>query len=179
MAHLLTQVNPCSCSLESAWRRRPSCAAPQLTPTVLPSQHTLSVLTALRIQLTTLSVSHCAPEALPPHSPRIQADDLDQDTHRDVGFALASQGIGSAGAQHNPLGGASRVDPGVGFSAVYLVAAQGGNGCAAVAGFVSLGLTQGEQRVGATLERMAGRMPYVDGAAMRGSVEQVAAVSMT
>jgi uncharacterized membrane protein YbhN (UPF0104 family) len=44
----------------------------------------------------------------------------------------------------------------------------------AAAGLLLFLVTRGEQRVGAVLERLAGRLPFVDGAALRRSFEQVA-----
>ncbi len=97
VAHLVTQVNPLlllgGLGLEAGAL---ACYA-QLTRTVLPSGHSLSFFTVLRIKLTTLSVSHCAPGGSATGSElgyRLM-------THArvapsDVGFALATQGIGSA-----------------------------------------------------------------------------------
>jgi putative heme transporter len=176
VAHLLTQVNPllllAGVGLEGAAL---VCYA-QLTRTVLPSRHTLNLLTVLRIQFATLSVSHCAPGGSATGTALGYRLMTQVGVARsDVGFALAMQGIGSAVVLNLILWVALVVSiPVWGFSAVYLVAAAVGMVLLAAAGLLLFLFTRGQQRVGAALERLAGRLPFVDGAALRGSFEQVA-----
>jgi uncharacterized protein (TIRG00374 family) len=176
LAHLLVQVNPLLLLLGVALEVAALVCYAQLTRTVLPSRHTLSLFTVLRIQLTTLSVSHCAPGG----SATGTALGYRLMTHAgvsssDVGFALAMQGIGSAVVLNVLLWVALVVSiPVWGFSAVYLVAAAVGVVLLGTATTVLFLFTRGEQRVGAALERAADRVPFLDGAALRRSFEQAA-----
>ena len=176
VAHLVTQVNPLLLLAGLGLEAGALACYAQLTRTVLPSGHTLSFFTVLRIQLTTLSVSHCAPGGSATGSAlgyRLMTQA--RVAPSDVGFALATQGIGSAVVLNLIFWLALVVSiPVWGFSAVYLLAAGVGLALLAAGGSLIFVSTRGEQRVGATLERFAGRVPLVDGAAVRRSFEQVA-----
>ena len=177
VAHLITQVNPllllAGVGLEAAAL---ICYA-QLTRTVLPGERHLGLWTIQRIQLTTLSISHCAPGGSATGTAlgyrlMTQAGVAGGD----VGFALAMQGIGSAVVLNVILWLALIVSiPVWGFSAVYLVAAVVGAVLLGATGFMIFLFTRGEERVGARLERATDRVPFVDGAALRRSFVRVAA----
>ena len=86
------------------------------------------------------------------------------------------QGIGSAVILNVMLWVALIVSiPLWGFSDVYLTAAGVGVVLLGGAGFLLVLFTRGEHWVGARLERLAGKVPFVDGSAVRGFFEQVAA----
>jgi len=174
--HVITQVNPLLLLAGVALEAASLVAYAQLTRSVLPSEHRLGLFTVLRIQLTTLSVSHCAPGGSATGSALgyrlyTQAGVAGSD----VGFALAMQGIGSAVVLNVILWVALIVSiPVWGFSAVYLIAAAVGAlllGASAVLLFL---FTRGEERVGSALERTAARVPFIDGAVLRRTFEQVA-----
>jgi uncharacterized protein (TIRG00374 family) len=94
----------------------------------------------------------------------------------DVGFALGTQAIGSAVILNIILWLALIVSiPVWGFSAVYLIAGIVGLALLASAGTLLALFTRGEERVGAFLERAAGRISFIDGASLRRSFEHVAA----
>ena len=176
LVHLLTEVNPilllAGVGLEiGAWL-----SYTRLTRAVLPARTQIGFFTLLRIQMTTLSVSHCTPGGTATGA----ALGYRLMTHagvagRDVGFALATQGIGSAVVLNLILWVALIVSiPVWGVSAVYLLAAIVG----VLLLFASAGLlyffTRGGERVGATLEKAGSRFPFVDGPALRRSFEDVA-----
>jgi uncharacterized protein (TIRG00374 family) len=177
VAHLITEVNPflllAGVGLEVAALL---CYA-QLTRTVLPSQRTLSLFTVLRIQMTTLSISHCAPGGSATGTAlgfrlMTQAGVAPSD----VGFALATQGIGSAVVLNVVLWIALIISiPVWGFSAVYLLAAVVGVVLLAGSACLVFVFTRNEERVGAALERRTRRIPFVDGRALRSSYSRVAA----
>ena len=176
VARLITQVNPllllAGVGLEAASL---FCYA-LLTRTVLPGGSKPKLSTILRIQLSTLSVSHCAPGgsatgAALGYRLMTQAGI----TGGDVGFALAMQGIGSAVVLNLILWLALIVSiPVWGFSAVYLIAAAAGLILLLGSAGLVFAFTRGEERVGAALERAATRLPFVDGQAFRRSFVQVA-----
>jgi uncharacterized protein (TIRG00374 family) len=94
----------------------------------------------------------------------------------DVGFALATQGIGSAVVLNVVLWIALIISiPVWGFSAVYLLAAVVGVVLLAGSACLVFVFTRNEERVGAALERHARRIPFVDGRALRSSYSRVAA----
>jgi uncharacterized protein (TIRG00374 family) len=176
VARLITQVNPllllAGVGLEAASL---VCYA-LLTRTVLPGGSKPKFSTIFRIQLSTLSVSHCAPGgsatgAALGYRLMTQAGI----TGGDVGFALAMQGIGSAVMLNLILWLALIVSiPVWGFSAVYLIAAAAGVVLLLGSAGLVFAFTRGEEHVGAALERAATRVPFVDGRAFRRSFVQVA-----
>lgn len=173
---VVTGVNPLLLLAGVALEVASLVAYAELTRSVLPSEHKLGLFTVLRIQLTTLSVSHCAPGG----SATGSALGYRLFTHAgvagtDVGFALAMQGIGSAVVLNVILWVALIVSiPVWGFSAVYLIAAAVGALLLGASAFLLFLFTRGEDRVGSALERAAGRVPFVDGPALRRSFVQVA-----
>ena len=177
LVHLLTQVNPllllAGVGLEvGAWL-----SYTQLTRGVLPPQIRIRFFTLFRIQMTTLSVSHCTPGgtatgAALGYRLMTQAGIAG----RDVGFALAAQGIGSAVVLNVMLWIALIVSiPVWGFSAVYLLAAIVGVLLLAASGALVFFFTRGGERVGLALEKAGSRLPFVDGTALRKSFDDVAA----
>ncbi len=176
VAHLITEVNPLLLVAGVALEAGALVCYAQLTRTVLPRERKLSLSVLLRIQLTTLSVSHCAPGG----SATGAALGYRLMTNlgvapSDVGFALGMQGIGSAIVLNILLWVALIVSiPVWGFSAVYLLAAGVGALLLIAALLLLLSFTRGEARVGAALERFGNRVPFIDGAALRRSFVQVA-----
>ena len=174
--HVITQVNPLLLLAGVALEAASLVAYAELTRSVLPSEHKLGLFTVMRIQVTTLSVSHCAPGGSATGSALgyrlfTQAGVAGSD----VGFALAMQGIGSAVVLNVILWVALIVSiPVWGFSAVYLIAAAVGALLLGASAFLLFLFTRGEDRVGSAMERAAARLPFVDGPALRRSFVQVA-----
>jgi hypothetical protein len=176
VAHLIGQVNPLLLLAGFGLEAAALVAYAQLTRTLLPDKHTLSLFTILRIQLTTLSVSHCAPGGTATGTAlgyRLMTQaGVDRGA---VGFALATQAIGSAVVLNVILWVALVVSiPVWGFSAVYLLAAAVGAVLLLASAALLFAFTRGEERMGGTLERAADKLPFVDGAALRRSFAQVA-----
>ena len=176
LAHLLTVVNPllllAGVGLEiGAWL-----SYTLLTKAVLPPRTPIRFFTLLRIQMTTLSVSHCTPGgtatgAALGYRLMTQAGI----PGRDVGFALATQGIGSAVVLNVILWIALIVSiPVWGVSAVYLLAAIVGVLLLIASAALLFFFTRGGERVGAALERAGSRLPFVDGVALRRSFADIA-----
>ncbi len=176
VAHLITQVNPLLLLAGVALEAASLMSYAMLTRTVLPGARRLTLSTIVRIQLSTLSVSHCAPGG----SATGAALGYRMMTQAgvpggDVGFALAMQGIGSAVVLNVILWIALIVSiPVWGFSAVYLIAAAAGMVLLLGSAGLVFAFTRGEERVGAALERAASRIPFVDGQVFRRSFVQVA-----
>jgi uncharacterized protein (TIRG00374 family) len=176
VGHLLTKVNPLLLLAGLALEAGAQLSYAQLTRAVLPNPQKVKFFTILRIQLTTLSVSHCTPGGSATGT-ALGYRLLTQAgvAPGDAGFALATQGIGSAVVLNLILWIALIVSiPVWGFSAVYLLAAMVG----AVLLMASAGLlyafTRGEDRVADLLERAAHHIPFVDGVALRRSFVQLA-----
>jgi uncharacterized protein (TIRG00374 family) len=148
----------------------------QLTRTVLPDQPRLSIFTIFRIQMSTLSVSHSAPGGSATGTALGYRLITQEGVPRsDVGFALAMQGIGSAVVLNVILWVALIISiPVWGFSAVYLAAAAVGVVLMLAAASLLFFFTRGDERVGPTLERVAARIPFVDGVALRRTFVQIA-----
>jgi uncharacterized protein (TIRG00374 family) len=176
VAHLVTEVNPLLLLAGVGLEIGALLCYAQLTRTVLPQQRNLSRFTVLRIQMTTLSISHCAPGGSATGT-ALGYRLLTQAgvAPPDVGFALATQGIGSAIVLNIILWVALVISiPVWGFSPVYLLAAVVGAVLLATSGGLLFLFTRGEERVGSALERFAGWIPFVDGRTVRSSFSQVA-----
>jgi uncharacterized protein (TIRG00374 family) len=176
VAHLVTQVNPFLLLAGVALEAGALVCYGQLTRTVLPAQRNLSLFTVMRIQMTTLSISHCAPGGSATGT-ALGYRLLTQAgvAPSDVGFALATQGIGSAVLLNIVLWIALIISiPVWGFSAVYVVAAVVGVILLAASASLLFLFTRSEERMGAALERQANRLPFVDGVALRASFGRVA-----
>ncbi|MGH9125398.1 MAG: lysylphosphatidylglycerol synthase transmembrane domain-containing protein [Acidimicrobiales bacterium] len=147
-----------------------------LTRSVLPRENRTGVLTLLRVQLTTLGFSHIAPGGTVAGSPlgyRLL-------THAgvdgpDAGFAIATQGAGSAVVLNMILWLALVVSiPLYGFNPIYLSAAI--VGILALGGFAVLvfTLTNGEERSARVLFTLASKLPLLRPATVTSLVHRVA-----
>jgi uncharacterized protein (TIRG00374 family) len=175
VAHLITQVNPFLLLAGVGLEVLSLICYAQLTRTVLPDDQKLGLFRLLRIQMTTLSLSHSAPGGSATGT-ALGYRLLTQSGVRrhDVGFALAAQGIGSAVVLNLILWVALIVSiPVWGFSAVYGIAAGVGVVLLAASAALLFLFTRGEERVGGWLERAAGHVPFIDGLALRRSFVQV------
>jgi uncharacterized protein (TIRG00374 family) len=146
-----------------------------LTRAVLPPSSRVRLFDILRIELTTLSVSHCAPGGSATGT-ALGYRLLTQfgATSSDAGFALGVQGIGSALVLNVVLWLALIVSiPVWGFSAVYLLAAAVGAVLLMLTLLLVYALTRGEEKVASLLSRVAARVPFVDGDALQRSWQQV------
>lgn len=176
VAHLLTEVNPLLLLAGLVLEAAALLCYTHLTRTLLPSRDRISIFTLLRIQMTTLSVSHCAPGGTATGS-ALGYRLMTQwgVPGRDVGFALATQGIGSAIVLNVILWVALIASiPVWGFSAVYLLAAIVGAVLLTSATLLVILFTRGGVRFGLALEKAASHLPFVDGKALRRSFEEVA-----
>jgi uncharacterized protein (TIRG00374 family) len=173
--HLLSKVDPIYLLLGLVLEAAAIVAYAQLTRTVLPSDTEPGLLTVLRIQLTSLSVSHCVPGGTAAGSSVAYRLFTTAGVGRaDVGFALATQGLGSALVLNLIFWVALVVSiPGWGFSAVYLIAAIGGALLLGLFGGLVVLLTRGERWAAALIERMAHRVPFIDEVAARSAFERV------
>lgn len=176
VAHLLVEVNPLLLLAGLVLEVGALLAYAQLTRRLLPAASRPPLFTIFRIQLTTLSVSHCAPGGTATGS-ALGYRLLTQSgvAGRDVGFAIATQGIGSAVVLNVILWLALIVSiPVWGFSAVYLLAAIVGIVLLASASVLLVLFTRGGDRVGDALERAGSKLPFVDGPALRRTFEEIA-----
>lgn len=176
LVHLLNQVDPllllAGVGLEvGAWL-----SYTQLTRGVLHPHVRIGFFTLFRIQMTTLSVSHCTPGGTATGAAlgyRLMTQR--GIAGRDVGFALATQGIGSAVVLNVMLWIALVVSiPVWGVSAVYLLAAIVGVLLLLASGALVFFFTRGGERVGLALEKAGSRLPFVDGTALRKTFDDVA-----
>jgi uncharacterized protein (TIRG00374 family) len=149
----------------------------QLTRAMLPSNGSPSRPTLLRIQLATLSLSHVVPGGSAAGASLgyrlLTTAGVDGP---DAGFALATQGLGSAVVLNVLLWLALVISiPIHGFSAVYVTAAV--VGALLIGGFSALValLTKGEERAAVLLKAIAARIPLVDENAIGRLVHRLAA----
>jgi uncharacterized protein (TIRG00374 family) len=172
----MSQVNPLFLLLGLVLEAAAIVAYAQLTRTVLPSESEPGLITILRIQLTTLSVSHCVPGGTAAGSSLAYRLLTQSGVGRaDVGFALATQGLGSAVVLNLIFWVALVVSiPVWGFSAVYLIAAVVGALLLGLFGGLVVLLTRGERWAGDLIERTAHRVPFIDEVAARSAFERVA-----
>ena len=175
LAHLLTEVNPLLLLAGVVLEAGALASYSELTRTVIPAEK-LSFPTVFRIQLTTLSVSHCTPGGTATGAALGYRLLTQAGASRDaVGFALGMQGIGSALVLNVILWIALIVSiPVWGFSAVYLIAAAVGAVLLLAAGGLMLLFTRQRERAADSLERAAARLPFVDGPALRKTFVKVA-----
>jgi uncharacterized protein (TIRG00374 family) len=176
VASLLSQVNPLLLLAAVGLEAGALLAYGRLTRAVLPPTSPVKFFTIFRIQLTTLSVSHCAPGGSAAGTAlgyRLLTQFGAEPS--DAGFALGVQGIGSAVVLNLILWIALVVSiPVWGFSPEYLLAALVGGVLLILAALLVYGLTLGEDRIGGWLERAAAHVPFIDGAMLRRSFAQVA-----
>jgi putative heme transporter len=170
VAHLVTEVNPLLLLAGVGLEAASLLSYAQLTRTVLPARSKVSLFTILRVELATLSVSHCAPGGSATGT-AIGYKLLTQAGAGggDAGFALALQAIWSALILNVILWIALIVSiPVYGFSGVYLLAAAVGVALLAITVILFFMLTRGEERMADALEVAASRLPFVDAKALRG-----------
>jgi uncharacterized protein (TIRG00374 family) len=149
----------------------------QLTRATLPAESTPGLWTTVRIDLSTLAVSHVVPGGSAAGTGLgfrlLQNAGV---TGSDAGFALAMQGIGSAVVLNALLWVALVVSiPLRGFNPLYASAALAG---AVVIGFFSgavLLLTRGEARAAQAMRAIARRVPFLDETATNRLVHRLAA----
>lgn len=137
----------------------------ELTRTLIPADDRPSLRTATAITMSTLGLTHVVPGGTAVGSSlgyRLLTNAGVQGT--DAGFALATQGIGSAVVLNMLLWVGLVVSvPLRGFNPLYGTAAVLGALLLAAVGAAVLLLTKGEARLAATVSRVADRLPFLDG----------------
>lgn len=174
--HLITQVSPLLLLGGVGLEALSLLAYGRLTRSVLPGTSRLRFYTILRIQMSTLAVSHTAPGGSAAGT-ALGYRLLTQfgATSSDAGFALGVQAIGSAVVLNLVLWVALVASiPFFGFSPLYGLAAAVGGLLLAVATALVFLFTRGEDKVGEILERAAGHVPFVDGPALRRAFSDLA-----
>ncbi len=161
---LLRQINLGYLALGIALEAASLVAYAQLTRSVLPQDSAPGLVTVLRMNLSTLAVSHVVPGGTIGGS-ALSFRLLTRFGVRsaDAGFALAIQGIGSAVVLNVLLWLSLVVSiPLRGFNSLYVTAAIVGS--ILVGGFLALVilLTRGERRAAALLRSVARRLPFLD-----------------
>ena len=174
--HLLGRVNPVYLLIGLALEAAAVVAYAQLTRSLLPRRSRLSLLTVLRIQVATLGLSHTVPGGAAAGSSlgyRLMTEaGIDG---ADVGFALGTQGLGSALVLNALLWVALVVSiPTQGFNPLYVTVAM--VGAVLLGGFALLVLllTRGEERAAVVLGRVATHLPLVDTAVVERVVHRLA-----
>ena len=175
VAHLLTDVNPLLLLAGLGLEAGALASYSQLTRTLMRAE-SLSFSKVFRIQLTTLSVSHCTPGGTATGAALGYRLLTQAGASRGaVGFALGVQGIGSAIVLNVILWVALIVSiPVWGFSALYLIAALVGALLLVAATTLLLLFTRGRDRAADALEQASRRLPFVDAPALRRSFLQIA-----
>lgn len=162
--HLLSDVDTSWLVLGVLLQLTSLIAYAQLTRSVLPRRSDPGLGTVLRIQLSTLSVSHCVPGGSAAGSTLgyrlLTAAGVGR---AEATFALATQGLGSAVVLNTIFWLALVVSiPVWGVSPLYLTAAA--VGMVVVGAFILLLLlfTRGEEWAVTVITKVAGRLPWVD-----------------
>ena len=174
--HLISEVNPLLLLAGVGLEVASVLAYGRLTASILPPASPLKFFTIVRIEVTTLSVSHCTPGGSAAGTAlgyrlMTQAGAAPGD----VGFVLGAQGIGSAVVLNVILWIALIVSiPVWGFSALYLLAAAVGVVLLGASGALIYALTRGEERVGDMIERVAVKAPFINAAALRQAFSNLA-----
>jgi uncharacterized protein (TIRG00374 family) len=165
----LAQVSPLYVTLGVVLEALAIASYAQLTRAVIPPDEDPGLFTLLRIQLTTLSVSHCVPGGSAAGSSLgyrlLSAAGL---RRSDVGFALAAQSLGSALVLNVIFWIALVVSiPVWGLSPLYFTAAL--VGAVLVGAFIALVLlfSRGEVVADRVLGRVTRRLPFVDDVAVQ------------
>ena len=174
--HLLGGVNVAWLALGLVLEVGAWVAYAQLTRAVLPRRSDPGVLTVVRIQMTTLAVSHCVPGGTAAGSPlgyRLLTGAGVGGP--EVGFALATQSLGSALVLNAIFWVALVVSiPIWGLSPLYASAAVVGAVLVGAFTFLVLSLTRGEERAAKLVGRIARRLPWLDEVALQRLVHQMA-----
>jgi uncharacterized protein (TIRG00374 family) len=175
--HLLSDVNVTWLVLGVFLEVAALVAYAQLTRSVLPKRSDPGLGTVLRIQLSTLSVSHCVPGGTAAGSTLGYRLLTTAGVGRaEAGFALATQALGSAVVLNVIFWLALVVSiPVWGFSPLYVTAAAAG--VVVMGAFMTLLLlfTRGEERAARIIARAAARMPWVDEVHLERSFRQMSA----
>lgn len=174
--HQLAQVNPLLLLAGVGLEAAAIVSYAALGRSVLPREGSPGLWTILRIQLTTLSVSHCVPGGTAAGS-GLGYRLLTQAGVRgpDVGFALGTQALGSALVLNVVFWLALVVSiPVWGVSPLYLTAAILGLVLLATFSALVLLLTRGEAWAARLLGRIAARVPFIDDRLLVRLFEQVA-----
>jgi hypothetical protein len=148
-----------------------------LTQAVLPRESRPRLFTTIRIELSTLSVSHLVPGGSAAAS-ALGFRLLEQQgvSGSDAGFALAIQGIGSAVVLNVLLWLALVVSiPTHGFNPLYWTAAAAGAVVIGAFGLSVLALTRGEARVARSMRFVARHAPFLDEDKMDALIHRLAA----
>jgi uncharacterized protein (TIRG00374 family) len=148
----------------------------RLTQSVLPKDGP-SFSKVLRIDLSTLAVSHVIPGGTAGGTGLgYRLFTLNGVTGTDAGFALATQGIGSAVVLNAMLWVALVISiPLHGFNSLYVTVALVGAVLLAAFGILVLAFTRGEHRASAYLGAVARRLPWVTEEQMESLVQRLAA----
>lgn len=162
--HLLAKVNVAYLALGVALEGAAIFSYAQLTRSLLPRETRPSRFDVLRINMTTLAVSHLVPGgSAAGASIGYRLFTASGVPGTDAGFALATQGIGSAVVLNVLLWLGLLVSiPIRGFNPLYLTAAIVGAVLLTGFGLLILLLTRGEDRAAAVLRAVARKVPLVN-----------------
>jgi len=162
--HLLTKVNIAYLVLGVGLEGAAIWAYAQLTRALLPRESRPTRFDVVRMNLTTLAVSHLVPGGTAAGtSLGYRLLTTSGVPGPDAGFALATQGLGSAVVLNVLLWIGLLISiPQRGFNAVYLTAAVVGAILLAAFGALILLLTRGEDRAAAVLRAIAVKVPFLD-----------------
>ena len=148
----------------------------ELTRTLLPQRGRPARTTLVRITMSTLGLSHVVPGGSAVGTSmgyRLLTSAGVQGT--DAGFAIATQGLGSAVVLNVLLWLGLIVSiPIRGFNPLYGAAAVLGALLLALVGGAVLALTKGEERLASVVCRVADRVPFLDGADVSSVLHRVA-----
>ena len=148
-----------------------------LTQAVLPRESRPRLFTTLRIELSTLSVSHLVPGGSAAATALgFRLLERQGVSGSDAGFALAIQGIGSAVVLNALLWLALVVSvPTHGFNPLYGTAAVAGAVVIGAFGLSVLALTRGEARAARSMRFVARHAPFLDEDKVDGLIHRLAA----
>ncbi len=175
--HLLGRVNLWYLLIGAALEAGAIVAYVQLTHAILPPKTSPTRRSLLRIQLSTLSLSHVVPGGSAAGTSLgyrlLTSAGVDGP---DAGFALATQGLGSAVVLNLLLWLALVISiPFHGVSAAYLTAAVVGVVLIGAFSALVLALTRGEERAARVLRTVAAHLPFMDEGAISRLVHRLAA----
>lgn len=165
--HLVSQVKPIYLLLGVVLEAAALVAYSEMTRTVLPEESNPGLFTILRIQLTTLSVSHCVPAGSAAGSSLgYRLLTLAGAGKADVGLAMGLQAVGSAVILNVIFLVALVVSiPVWGFSPLYVTTGIVGLILTVIFVVGVLLLTRGQRFSDAMIDRAARHIPFLDAAA--------------
>ncbi len=173
--HLLSKVNVAYLLIGTALEAASLVAYAQLTHTVLPPDGP-GRLRLLRIDLSSLAVSHILPGGTAPGTGlayRLMTES--GVSGADAGFALGTQGIGSAVVLNAIFWTALVISiPLNGYNPVYGIAAAAGALLLGVFAGIVILLTKGRHRVVETVHNLADKLPFLDADILSQQVQKVA-----